>query len=196
MDQAVESVNVMQDHSDAAIGCDDFDGLLNDWSTRSFQLVLDLVEASPNMGPIIFSSYSWELFDKVYEETISSTSCPLEVLTKTVELIANNNRPRELYMMAVEKIVGTGRALELRSLPVLLFAMRLAMLGEHSPSLMRDGLPLVLKALIDCTGTVPADVSAAAVNSIGKTSSNSHQNSKIEAVIGIALSFCDGLMRR
>ena len=55
MDQAVESINVMQDHSDAAIGCDDFDGLLNDWSTRSFQLVLDLVEASPNMGPIIFS---------------------------------------------------------------------------------------------------------------------------------------------
>lgn len=188
MDVIVDSSPRTFDESIGSMDLNHFESLLQNWSPDTFQYIIDY---SSSQGSSVFSTFSWEIFDKVFDYSLSSTRCTLNALLQTVELIASNNRPRELYMMAVEKIVGSGSELEPFCLSVLLFAMQLALVALPSPSFMRDGLPLVYKAILDSsasTNTVPASLIAGSfVNA---------QDFRRLSVTGIALGFCEGLACR
>ena len=188
MDVASESPRKVDDESNCSEDAFDFEDLLQNWTSDSFQYIIN---SSRSQAARLFSTYSWEIFDKVFEYSLSSTACLSKVLLKTIELIASNNRPRELYMMTVEKIVGTGAGLEPSCLSVLLFAMQLALSTQPSSSFMRDGLPLVYKAILDSA----AGASAASSFSSSETLVDSHDSRRL-AITGMALGFCEGLAGR
>jgi hypothetical protein len=77
--------------------------LFDSWTEDSFLYVINLTKKSPSQGRVFFLQYSWEVFDRVFEYSLS-TSCCLENLLSVVKLLADSCRPRELYMMAVEKV--------------------------------------------------------------------------------------------
>lgn len=120
--------------------------LLDRWCDDSFLSILEITINSPNQGKTLFKDYGWEIFDKVFEYSLSSTSCYLEHLLRVVEVLGLNCRPRELYIMVVEKLAG-GSVGGLRCLTILFYSMQLALLGL--PSGFNDGLSLVLKAVVD-----------------------------------------------
>jgi hypothetical protein len=124
----------------------DWKDLSDKWCDDSFFNILEITINSPNQGKTLFKDYGWEIFDKVFEHSLSSTSCCLEHLLRVVEVLGLNCRPRELYIMVVEKLAG-GSVGGLRCLTILFYSMQLALLGL--PSGFNDGLSLVLKAIVD-----------------------------------------------
>ena len=188
MDVASESSTKVYDGSNCSEDAFRFENLLQNWTLDTFQFIINSSQSQTSM---LFSTYSWEIFDKVFEYSLSSTACSSKVLLKTVELIASNNRPRELYMMVVEKIVGTGCGLEPSCLLILLFSMQLALATQPFSPFMRDGLPLVYKAILDSA----AGASAASSFTSAETLTDSH-DSRRSAITGIALGFCEGLAGR
>jgi hypothetical protein len=124
----------------------DWKDLSDRWCDDSFLNILDITINSPNQGKTLFKDYGWEIFDKVFEYSLSSTSCCFEHLLRVIEVLGVNCRPRELYIMVVEKLAG-GSVGGLRCLTILFYSMQLALLGL--PSGFNDGLSLVLKAVVD-----------------------------------------------
>lgn len=162
--------------------------LLIEWSPDSFQHVIDLASTSSVKAKSFFSRFAWELFDKVIDFSLSSFS--EDILSETVKLIALNCRPRELYMMVVEKLAGEGFSNEPSGLSILLFAMQLALNELSSPVFLHDGLLTVLKAVIDCSANV--NVASNEDHSDKKTVDDNRCATSMK-IVGIALNFCEGL---
>ena len=168
-----------------------WEALLIDWSPDSFQYVIDLARESSVSAKSLFSRFAWELFDKVIDYSLSAFS--EDILSETVKLIAMNCRPRELYMMAVEKLAGEGFSNEPSGLSILLFAMQIALNELSSPVFLRDGLSTVLKAVIDCSANVRV---ASNVDCDGKKSVDDRRQVTYMKIAEIAFNFCEGLATR
>jgi hypothetical protein len=168
-----------------------WEALLTDWSPDSFQYVIDLARESPVIAKSLFSRFGWELFDKVIDYSLSAFS--EDILSETVKLIAMNCRPRELYMMVVEKLAGEGFSNEPSGLSILLFAMQIALNELSSPLFLRDGLSTVLKAVIDCSANVKVTYDADCDDR--KPVDDSRQATYMK-IAEIALKFCECLATR
>jgi hypothetical protein len=168
-----------------------WDALLADWSPDSFQYVVDLARESPVIAKSLFSRFGWELFDKVVDYSLSAFS--EDTLFETVKLIGINCRPRELYMMVVEKLAGEGFSNEPSGLSILLIAMQIALNELSSPLFLRDGLSTVLKAVIDCSANVK--VTSDADCDDRKPIDDSRQSTYMK-IAEIALNFCECVATR
>jgi hypothetical protein len=166
----------------------DWKDLSDNWCNDSFLEILDIFNNSADQGKTLFKEYGWEIFDKVYEYSLSSTSCSLDHLLRVIEVLGLNCRPRELYIMVVEKLAG-GSGGGLTCLTVLFYSMQLALLGLPSAVFFRDGLSLVLKTVIDFS-------SEDSSNNQPLSLIPSTDFSTIETAIKIALTFFENIAIR
>lgn len=168
-----------------------WEALLSEWSSDSFQHIIDLARESSVSAKSLFSRFAWELFDKVIDYSLGAFS--EDILSQTVKLIAMNCRPRELYMMVVEKLAGEGFSNEPSGLSILLFAMQIALNELSSAVFFRDGLSTVLKAVIDCSENVKV---ASNADRDGRKSVDDTGQATYLKIAVIALNFCENLATR
>jgi hypothetical protein len=166
----------------------DWKDLSDKWCDDSFLTILNIYNNSTDQGKTLFKEYGWEIFDKVFEYSLSSTSCNLHDLLRVIEVLGLNCRPRELYIMVVEKLAG-GSGGGLTCSTVLFYSMQLALLGLPSAVFYRDGLSLVLKTIIEFS-------SEDSSNNQPVSLIPNADFSTIETVIKIALSFFENIACR
>ena len=173
------------DHSSNFNDGFDYECLLRDWSSNSFHELAVHAELSPIRTKAFMTQFAWEIFDKVFDYSLSTSFCETCSLLTTVKLLGSCCRPRELYLMVTEKLAGATHTSEPSCLSVLLFAMQIALLGSFSSNLIPEAFSLVLKALTSSLYTVSED----AAEKFAK-------NASTQRLIKIALTFALGCAAR
>jgi hypothetical protein len=166
---------------------DDFDYgcLLRDWSSNSFHEITVYAELSPVRTKAFIKQNVWEIFDRVFDYSLSASNSQMEALLTTVKLLGSSCRPRELFLMVTEKLAGSTHTSEPCCLLVLLSAMQIALFGSSSSIFIPDAFSLILKALTRSLHTVNED----ATEKIAK-------NSTMQRLIKISLTFALGCAAR
>jgi hypothetical protein len=166
---------------------DDFDYgcLLRDWSSNSFHEITVYAELSPVRTKAFIKQYVWEIFDKVFDYSLSASISQMEALLTTVKLLGSSCRPRELYLMVTEKLAGSTHTSEPCCLSVLLSAMQIALFDSSSSIFISDAFSLILKALTRSLHTVNEDATE-------KTT----KNASMQRLIKISLTFALGCAAR
>lgn len=172
--------------------------LMDSWTEVTFLAVINIDKDSQSDGYALFSNYSFEIFDKVYEYSISNSQCSVEHLLQIIQLISKYSRPRELYMMVVEKIAGSGTATGYLCLSVLLYSMQLALLQLPSSAFLYDGCSIVLKAVLDSSNLFSSSTSTRKNASISGQEHSLDRNEETGSIatIELCLSFCEGMITR
>ena len=163
----------------------DYGCLLRDWSSNTFHEITASAELSPIQTKAFMTQYAWEIFDKVFDYSLSATFSQMDSLLATVKLLGSCCRPRELYLMVTEKLAGATHTSEPSCLSVLLFAMQIALFDSSSSIFISDAFTLVLKAVTSGLHTVNEDATE-----------KFEKNASTQRSIKIALTFARGCAAR
>jgi hypothetical protein len=118
-------------------------------SLSAFSLLLEPKALPQASVSHLFRQFTWEVLDKVCDLGVSLTSDgPTDTLNGVIYLIARNSRPRELFMMIVEKLMTVEPLAESITLAcVLLRAVQTAVVSMGHDHLS-SGLSLALKTIV------------------------------------------------
>lgn len=173
------------DHSSEINDDIDYGCVLREWSSNSFREIAHYAELSPIRTKAFMTQFAWEIFDKVFDYSLSTSFSQADNLMTTVKLLGPCCRPRELYLMVTEKLAGETHTSEPSCQSVLLFAMQIALFDSSSTTFIPDAFNLILKSVTSGLHTVNED-----------TTEKLAKNASTHRLIRIALTFALGCAAR
>jgi hypothetical protein len=107
-------------------------------SAQDLGSLVEFCMQHPHCAASLFNNFSWDLFDKVYDFTLTETLADVVKtnLESAVRLLAKHTPPREFYMMVAEKL---SVCTEVASFHVVLYALTHYLLSLDKRDSWRQG---------------------------------------------------------